>query len=216
MKISKSICILEEGDLIEYIKSFNYELDYIKFEKLIYNIILNTKFNDFSYFNKRINSWLSEPMKNKIKLQNLCNNSMNKYLKKINFPRKYISKLFINNTLIGHYNKCRNIMKKWISILITFLIELFKKHNIKVENDPFNTELINIDISNIKISESKLFTYLLKITTNENYIILFIINILKKHLKRDIKTDDILLEHDYIKHKIVNDDYNYIDVEIIV
>jgi hypothetical protein len=197
---------LEPNDYIDYIKLYNYELDYAKFELLFFNILQLIKFNKNNY-----------NIKKSIIKQIILNG--NKYIKKITYQNlkiSYGSALFFNNKLICKRTcQVRSILYNWIPALITYLILLFKKHNIK----KFDTNINEITIvkNNFSVQNSKLLNYLV-LKCSFKTIISIIISILEKSLNKTITENDLLLDHDFEYYTDENDknDYCPIDTEIVI
>ncbi len=225
MKYANNSLTLEEGDFIDYIKSFNYVMDYNKFEKLIYNCVSSIAFKKYSYNKKKICSYHSTEKIEEINKYNLKLNSVKSLVPPLKFKTEYFRKLYINSNIIVsymYYKSCM-IVKTWIPTLITYLIKLFKKHNIKNFECDLNIDPIDIYINTEK---SKLFNYLSNSIRckMKNVFLNTIAYILKKSLNRNITENDLLLDHDFIqtnnfninKKVSIETEYQYIDIEIIV
>ncbi len=193
MKQINSEIIIENNDYVDYIKSFNYKINYKKFETIIYNIVSMMVFKKFSYNKKR------KDIDNYNYKLEITNNIINKYnyIYDKEFNDNYVRIEQNNHILFGKNNS--NILNKWIPCLITYLIKLFQKHNIK-KFEIINTDLTSFDIVNFEITDSLLLNYLFNSMqyVSKTLLIDIIYTILKKSLNRTIVKNDFLLDDDII------------------
>lgn len=178
------LVIIETGDYIDYIKSIDSQVDAKLIEKLVLNFFKETKLV------RKINLY----------------RKLKKYNKFIKRPKTYINKkfatyfptIFIDDCFINITVYIKDLLNIIIPIIITYLILLFKKHNItliKTDIECNNTEFI--------YEKSKYIQFLKECNIN---IMPWLISVLKQNLEQnyEIKDNDFLVDIDnkIIKQKI--------------